>query len=56
MLFDFAARNGVDIPWRSPQQLRAAYRFGDLASFLDLYYQGTRVLACEQDFYELTYS
>lgn len=56
MLFAFAARNDVDIPWQSPQQLQAAYRFDNLGSFLDLYYQGTRVLVCEQDFYELTYS
>jgi adenosine deaminase len=34
--------------------LRRAYRFDDLQSFLDLYYEGAGVLRDEEDFYDLT--
>jgi adenosine deaminase len=36
--------------------VRRAYDFGDLQSFLDLYYEGMQVLLHEQDFYDLTWS
>jgi adenosine deaminase len=52
--FALARRNGVALPYGSLAELRAAYDFRDLQDFLDLYYQGTRVLLEEQDFYDLT--
>lgn len=49
-----ARRNGVAVRWQTEQELRAAYRFTDLQDFLDLYYDGCRVLVTEQDFYDVT--
>jgi adenosine deaminase len=54
LAFELAERNGVRLPWASAEELRAAYRFRDLRSFLDLYYAVTRVLVRERDFYDLT--
>ena len=54
MAFALAARNGITLPYADSQALRRAYDFGDLQSFLDLYYQGAGVLQTEQDFYDLT--
>lgn len=54
LMFALARRNDVELPWASPEHLRAAYDFRDLQSFLDLYYQGCRVLLSEQDFYDVT--
>ena len=36
------------------EEVREAHEFTDLQSFLDVYYQGTRVLVEERDFYDLT--
>ncbi len=49
-----AARNKVGIPFRSVEEIRAAYRFTELQDFLDVYYQGMNVLREEEDFYDLT--
>ena len=51
--FELAARNGVALPYGSVDELRAAYRFDDLPSFLAVYYEGMSVLLTEQDFYDL---
>ncbi|WP_377272232.1 adenosine deaminase [Peterkaempfera sp. SMS 1(5)a] len=48
-----AARNGIDLPYGSADDLRAAYSFRDLQSFLDLYYALMAVLRTEQDFTDL---
>lgn len=53
MMMSFAERNDVAIRFSSVEEIRAAYRFTDLQSFLDVYYQGASVLQTEQDFYEL---
>ncbi|WP_423840939.1 adenosine deaminase [Vibrio mytili] len=55
LVFKLAERNGIKLPYSSPSQLREAYQFEDLQSFLDLYYQGANVLRTEQDFYDLTW-
>ena len=52
--FDLARRNGIELPYRSVDALRAAYDFDDLPSFLKVYYEGMSVLLTEQDFYDLT--
>ncbi len=36
--------------------MKSAYKFDDLESFLDIYYQGSKVLQKEQDFYDLTWA
>lgn len=53
LMFGLAARNSVALPYSSPAQLRAAYTFRDLTSFLAMYYQGMSVLRTEADFYDL---
>ena len=54
MLMRLATRNKVEIPFRSVEEIRAAYRFTELQDFLDIYYQGMNVLRVEEDFYDLT--
>ncbi len=54
LMFALAQRNGVKLPYASVEEIRAAYNFSDLQSFLDLYYAGAAVLLTEQDFYDLT--
>ncbi len=56
MMFDLAARNDVVLPFASVDEVRAAYQFTDLQSFLDIYYQACAVLLTEQDFYDLMYA
>jgi len=51
--FDLARRNGLELPYASVAQMRAAYDFDDLPSFLAQYYEGMSVLRGEQDFYDL---
>ncbi len=51
--FELAARNGVSLPYSSAADMRAAYTFRDLTSFLAAYYEGMSVLRGEQDFYDL---
>lgn len=48
-----AARNGIELPYSSVEELRAAYDFDDLSSFLAQYYEGMSVLQAEPDFYDL---
>ncbi|MEH3022516.1 MAG: adenosine deaminase [Pseudomonas oryzihabitans] len=56
LLFTLAERHGVALPWGDVEALRAAYNFGNLQEFLDLYYAGADVLRTEQDFYDLTWA
>ena len=54
LMFALARRNKIDIPFKSVEAVRAAYRFSNLQDFLDIYYQGAGVLQTEQDFFDLT--
>ncbi|HDM8039823.1 TPA: adenosine deaminase [Vibrio fluvialis] len=56
LMFDLAQRNQIAIPFSSPDEVRAAYQFSNLQSFLDIYYQGANVLSHEQDFFDLTWA
>jgi adenine deaminase len=56
MMFALAAKNGIALPYASVEEVRAAYNFSDLQSFLDLYYAGASVLVTEQDFFDLTWA
>jgi adenosine deaminase len=51
--FELAARNGLELPYGSVDEMRAAYDFNDLTSFLVGYYEGMGVLLAEGDFYDL---
>ncbi|WP_371529244.1 adenosine deaminase [Streptomyces sp. NBC_01283] len=53
LAFSLAARNGVTLPYADTEELRKAYLFDDLQSFLDLYYGLMAVLRTEEDFEEL---
>ena len=55
-MLQFAERNKVHLPYRSVEEIRSAYRFSNLQSFLDIYYLGASVLITERDFYDLTFS
>ena len=56
MMFKLAQRNNIDLPYKSVSEVKEAYNFADLKSFLDIYYQGSEVLQQEQDFYDLTWA
>ncbi|MEZ8647560.1 adenosine deaminase [Vibrio splendidus] len=56
LMFQLAKRNNVSIPFDNPDQVKDAYQFHNLQSFLDIYYQGANVLIHEQDFYDLTWA
>lgn len=49
-----AQRNQIRLPYADAAELRAAYRFTDLQSFLDLFYLGLTVLQTGEDFYQMT--
>lgn len=56
LMFQLAERNGIKLPFESVSEVRKAYNFQNLQSFLDVYYAGTDVLRQEQDFYDLTWA
>ena len=56
LMMRLAKRNDIRIPYASVEEIRRAYEFADLQSFLDIYYAGAAVLQRRQDFYDLTYA
>src|ERR1700761_8848835 len=54
LAFRLARKHGVVLPYGSVEELRAAYQFTDLQSFLDIYYAGASVLRDAADFQALT--
>jgi adenosine deaminase len=54
LIFAIAERNGIPLPYRDVDHLKALYEFGDLQEFLDLYYANMSVLRHAQDFTDLT--
>lgn len=54
LMFEIASRNGVELPFHSAAEVRKAYSFTDLQSFLDIYYEGMSVLLEEEDFRDMT--
>ncbi|MBC7681070.1 MAG: adenosine deaminase [Ferruginibacter sp.] len=56
LIFALARRNQVAIPYASVDELRSAYAFTHLQSFLDIYYAGASVLLKEQDFYDMAHA
>ena len=55
-LFRLAKENNIKIPFSSIDEIKAAYNFKNLESFLKIFYQGSRVLLREQDFFDLTWA
>jgi adenosine deaminase len=56
LMFALGRRNGIQLPYASVDEVRRAYVFTDLQSFLDIYYAGCCALLTEQDFYDLTWA
>lgn len=54
LMVALAWRNKIEIPFKSVEDVRAAYDFSNLQDFLDIYYQGMGVLQAEEDYYDLT--
>jgi len=53
LMFELGRRNGIALPFKSVEEVRAAYAFSNLQDFLDIYYQGAGVLMTEEDFQDL---
>ncbi|MFW1953080.1 adenosine deaminase [Acinetobacter beijerinckii] len=56
LMFAIAQRNQIQIPYQSVEEVKQAYNFHNLQSFLDIYYAGANVLVHEQDFYDLAWA
>ncbi len=56
LMFAIGERNGIALPFGSVEEVKQAYEFTNLQEFLDIYYQGAKVLLEEQDFYDLTWA
>ena len=56
MMFEIAHRNHIPLRFESVDDVKSAYEFSDLQSFLNIYYEGAEVLRTEQDFFDLTYA
>jgi len=54
LAFQLAAKHGVRLPHATVDDLRRAYQFSNLQSFLDIYYEGAAVLRDADDFHALT--
>ena len=55
-LFKLAKRNRVQIPFANVNEIKSAYNFNNLESFLNIFYQASKVLIKEQDFFDLTWA
>ena len=56
LMFFLAKRNNVEIPFKNIDDVKEAYNFSNLDSFLKIYYEGAKVLVEEQDFFDLTWA
>jgi len=55
-MFVLAKRNNIQIPFTNVNEVKSAYNFSSLESFLKIFYQGSKVLVKEQDFFDLTWA
>ena len=56
LMFKLAKRNNIFIPYKNVEEVKSAYKFKNLDSFLDIYYQSSKVLITEEDFFDLTWA
>ncbi|MBO6728937.1 MAG: adenosine deaminase [Maricaulis sp.] len=56
LMMALAQRNGIELPYKTVEEIRAAYEFSNLQDFLDIYYVGMNVLQTEQDFFDLAWA
>jgi len=55
-MFALAKKNNIQIPFKSIEDVKTAYNFDNLDSFLKIYYESAKVLVKEQDFFDLTWA
>ena len=55
LMFRLAKKNDITIPFKSVDEVKRAYSFTSLQSFLDIYYAGAAVLITQEDFFDLTW-
>jgi len=55
-LFRLAKKNNIQIPFSNVDEIKSAYNFKNLESFLNIFYQGSKVLIKEEDFFDLTWA
>ena len=55
LMFKLSKRNKIEIPFKTVEEIRSAYNFTNLDSFLKIYYEGSNVLIFEEDFFDLTW-
>ena len=55
LMFKLSKRNKIEIPFKTVDEIRSAYNFTNLDSFLKIYYEGSKVLITEEDFFDLTW-
>ncbi len=56
LMFKLSKRNKIEIPFKSVDEIKSAYNFNNLDSFLKIYYEGSNVLITEEDFFDLTWA
>lgn len=56
LMFTLAQKNNIAIPYNNIEEVKKAYNFTSLQSFLDIYYAGANVLINESDFFDLTWA
>jgi len=55
-MFEMAKKNNIKIPYKNIEEVKAAYKFENLETFLKIYYEGSKVLLKEEDFFDLTWA
>ncbi len=55
-MFKLAKKNNIFIPFKNIKEVKEAYNFSNLESFLKIYYEGSKVLIKEEDFFDLTWA
>ncbi len=56
LMFALAKRNKLKLRFGSVEEVRSAYAFTGLQSFLDIYYEGAGILRTEEDFHDLAWA
>ena len=56
LMFTLAQKNNIAIPYKTIEDVKHAYNFTSLQSFLDIYYAGANVLINASDFFDLTWA
>jgi len=56
LMFALAQKNNITLPYKTIEEVKNAYNFTSLQSFLDIYYAGANVLITESDFFDVTWA